>query len=393
MTPAFVHSLAEDLLQSGWDTELLAPHAAGASTRDTIGTVPVRRFRYQWPAALQTLCYDGGAAVRLRRQPLNWLNVPPFVVAEIVATVRHARAMKADVINAHWILPQGLAGAIASRTCDIPLVITAHGGDVFGLRGHLATRVKRSLLNAAHVVTANSSATESALRAIAPRATFVRVPMGVDIVAPDMNRVAALERQYRDKDGPLLVFVGRLIARKGIDDLISALDLLRAQHPRLRCVIVGDGPEREVYELQAATAGLTGQLAFTGWVEPEEVLAYMAAADCFVGLSKDGPDASAEAQGLTFIEAMSVGTPVVATRSGGIADAVRHEETGLLVEQASPEAAAAAISRIISDPALARLLGENGRRVARDEFSRAQSGARMADAFNLARESHARKQK
>lgn len=187
------------------------------------------------------------------------------------------------------------------------------------------------------------------------------------------------------------MFVGRLSERKGIDDLIDAVGIPSDQEPRLRCLIVGEGRECELYERQVIGLGLDERVVFSGWIEPREIPAYMTVADCLVGLSKHGPDASAEAQRLTFIEAVSVGTPLVATRSGGIEDAVRDGATGLLVEQASPRSAAAAIKRLLDSPELEQRFGENGRRVAREEFSRQRLAARMAGACELARDRFAQR--
>ncbi|MCZ6894016.1 MAG: glycosyltransferase family 4 protein, partial [Gammaproteobacteria bacterium] len=92
--------------------------------------------------------------------------------------------------------------------------------------------------------------------------------------------------------------------------------------------------------------------------------------DVFVGPSKRAKSGGVEGQGLTFIEAMLAGTPVIATRSGGIPDAVRHEDTGLLVSENAPEEIAAAIGRLVRDPGLAQRLAAGAREMVMSEFSR-----------------------
>jgi phosphatidyl-myo-inositol dimannoside synthase len=97
--------------------------------------------------------------------------------------------------------------------------------------------------------------------------------------------------------------------------------------------------------------------------------------------SKEAPDGWVEAQGLTVVEAMAVGTPVVATRSGGVGDAVVDGVTGLLVDERSPAALAAAILRLATDPSLAERCAAAGRRVAVERYSREATAAAFSDLF------------
>jgi glycosyltransferase involved in cell wall biosynthesis len=111
------------------------------------------------------------------------------------------------------------------------------------------------------------------------------------------------------------------------------------------------------------------------------VAAALAAADVVAAPSKRAPDGWVEAQGLTVVEAMAVGTPVVATRSGGVGDAVVDGETGLLVDEGSPAALAAAVSRLATDRALAERCAGAGRRVAVERYSREATAEAFSDLF------------
>jgi glycosyltransferase involved in cell wall biosynthesis len=176
----------------------------------------------------------------------------------------------------------------------------------------------------------------------------------------------------------LLVFVGRLVEEKGISDLIRAVALLVAELPDATVMILGDGQERADMEALASRLDVSDRVHFLGWVESEEVPAYLAAADIFVGPSKRAANGWVEAQGLTFVEAMLARTPVIATRSGGIPDAVRHEETGLLVSENAPEEIAAAISRLVADPTLASRLKDSGYALALRDFTRETTANMLA---------------
>lgn len=384
-TTPFVWHLAQDLQGLGWSVDVLAPHAPDAAITETLGGVRVERFRYLWPEGQQTVCYQGGALVNLRQRPWNRLKLAPLVAAQWAAVARRLATGHYDLLHSHWILPQGFVGMMARPFGRIPHVVTVHGSDLFGLRGALMDTFKRRVLHQADAVTVNSCFTEAAVRQLAPETRGLhRIPMGVAIRLPDAAvhaRASELRRRYRKGQGPLLVFVGRLIEEKGPEDLIRAIDFLGNALPDVTALIVGDGPERRALEDLVAQLLLTGRIEFPGWIDPSELGAWLAAADCFVGPSRRAPNGGVEAQGLTFIEAMAAGTPVIATRLGGIPDAVIHETTGLLVDERAPEQIAAAVQRLVADPRFAVTLAEQGRRHAVGHFSRAASAGAFGELF------------
>lgn len=382
-TTPFVLHLAQDLIKLGWQVEVLAPHAAGAARHEILHGVPVWRFRYLWPASQQTVCYQGGALVNLRRQRTNWLKLPLLVFFEWLALMVLLTRRRYDLINAHWILPQGFVAVVAAWLFRKPVVITVHGGDVFGLRGRLMAWFKRLALRRATAVTVNSSATEAAVLEIAPGLPSIhRIPMGVSVPASPIEADAAtLRNRFRRGEGPLLVFVGRLVEEKGISDLIRAVALLVAELPNATVMILGDGQERADIEALASRLDVSDRVHFLGWVESEQVPAYLAAADIFVGPSKRAANGWVEAQGLTFVEAMLARTPVIATRSGGIPDAVRHEETGLLVSENAPEEIARAVEELHNDRSLACRLAKAGYALALDKFTRERSAEAFDELF------------
>ena len=375
-TASFLLRLAQDFMAQGWQVEVLAPHAAGLKSRESLNGVPVTRFRYAWPESQQTLCYQGGALFNLRRRPANWLKVPVFVACQYLALRRLLRTRPCQAVHAHWVLPQGLVAVAAGR--GVPIVISVHGSDVFALRELLWTWFKRVALRRAAAVTVNSSATEAAVRAIAPDIPVpLRIPMGAAVAGSPRER-EDLRRSLRLGDGPVLLFVGRLVAQKGVADLLQALVILADDWPAVRAVIVGDGPERARLEARARALKIDDRVHFAGPVDPARVPDFLAMADVFVAPSKTDRDGAAEGQGLAVIEAMLAGLPVVASRSGGMVDAVRPDETGLLVDENAPDQIASAVARLLRDPAMARRLADQARAMAMNSYS----AAATADAFS-----------
>ena len=383
-TTPFVLHLAQDLHELGWQVDILAPHAEGTALRENFGGVRVERFRYLWPSSLETVCYQGGALINLRKNRINYFKLPALIASKWLNLVFRLTGGKYDLLHSHWILPQGFTGILAAGLFGIPHVTTVHGGDVFGLQGGLLTKFKRFTLRNADAVTVNSSVTEKAVNEIAPELKELHlIPMGVStrgVKTP--NSSMEIRHQYRRGNGPLLIFVGRVVEEKGVEDLIRAVAILAPRFPDITALIVGEGQDRPVLEEISKTLGLSDRVIFTGWVEPDMIPAYLAAGDIFIGPSREASDGWIEAQGLTFIEAMVAKTPVIATRVGGIIDSVRHEETGLLVNERSPKEIAAAVEKLSQEPLLADKLRESGYKLAVNEFSRASSAQAFSNLFN-----------
>lgn len=363
----------------------MAPHAEGAKRHETLGGVEVCRFRYLLPASLETVCYQGGALINLRKDRLNYAKLPALVFFEWLRTFCWLRTRKFDILHSHWLLPQGFVGALAAGPLGIPHVCTVHGGDVFGLQGNFLQKFKSFAIRHADAVTVNSSATRQAvLRLVPDYSALQTIPMGVTAaVAPPQRQVQAeaLRSRFRRGQGPLLLFVGRLVEEKGLDDLLEALALLRNSHHDTTLVVIGEGQDRPFLEKQVRDCGLIGRVMFSGWLNSDQIPGYLAAADIFVAPSRTSPDGWVEAQGLTIIEAMMAGLPVIATRTGGIVDSVEHEVSGLLVPERSPVELATAITRLVNEPALSKRLGQRARHEAVAKFSREASAGQFSGLF------------
>jgi glycosyltransferase involved in cell wall biosynthesis len=162
---------------------------------------------------------------------------------------------------------------------------------------------------------------------------------------------AAIPRQRHDAGPPRIVTVGRLKAPKDPLTLVRALASLGAAP--FEAVIVGDGPDRPSVEAELERLGLGPVARLVG--ERDDVLELLGGADIFVLSSRS------EGLPLSILEAMSAGLPVVASRVGGVPELVLDGETGLLVPPGEPSSLAAAIERLLVDPALRNRLGAAGR--------------------------------
>src|SRR5574342_348415 len=132
----FLRHLANHLSDRGIDIRVLAP-ADQQRGRTVEKKVTVYRFQY-FPRSLQTLAYGSGMLPNLRRRPWLWIQVPFFLASLTYSLLRLIRRDRPDLIHAHWILPQGLIAVFAKSFHGVPVIVTAHGTDAFGLQSGFA---------------------------------------------------------------------------------------------------------------------------------------------------------------------------------------------------------------------------------------------------------------
>lgn len=356
-TTPFILQFAQELMRQGCEIDVLAPHAPGARLAEKIDGVSVERFRYFKPESAEDVCYSGGALFNLKKSRVTAAKLPALVGAQWSAIRSRVRVRRYDVVSAHWLLPQGWTAVHACHGGP-PVVSTVHGSDVFGLSHPVLTRFKRSALRGSAAVTVNSSATHDQVRDLNVWLPDIRViPMGIDVSATAEERLVAHWRQFRRPGGPLVAFVGRLIDCKGVDDLLRAAAQTVGGLPQLTVVIAGTGPLREQLEALARDLGLSDRVHFVGWLARNQVTALQTAADIVAMPSRTAADGSREAQGVSLVEAMALGKPIVAGRVGGIPDAISDNVNGLLVPERNPGALRVAIGRLATDAAYAEKLG------------------------------------
>lgn len=280
-------------------------------------------------------------------------------VGELIRVVRRFRP---DLVHAH-----GSKGGVMARMARlgaprIPLVFTPHG---FAFAGHFSRGWETRSFRAA----------ESALAPLATRiicvceaearlarlvgARRVRVVHnGIDPPSefgpePMVRGLAA--------DGPLIGVLSGLRPGKGLETMIEAISLVRADGSRAQLVVAGEGVERARLERLAVDRGISDAVHLVG-LSPDPY-AFLGAIDAFVLPSW------AESFPYSVLEAMAVGLPIVATRVGGVPEAIENGVSGLLVEPRSPDQLAASVNAIVGDPVTAATLGAAARRRREQSFS------------------------
>lgn len=364
--PGFVSYLSRELARSH-TVKVLAPYYPGTLRHETLfhgnDSVEVFRFRYFIPG-LQSLAYDGGILAKIRHNPLNLILVPFFIAAQLYSVAKLQRQFNFDVIHAHWIIPQGLVACIY-RTLwrhSPPVIITSHGGDLYALRGMFLNRVKRWILSRATSVTVVSQAMRPHCIDLGCDEAKISVrPMGVD-----------LEKTFTPGDGTIvrhgLIFVGRLVEKKGVEYLVRAMSRLVETSPELMLVIIGSGPDQPKLLNLTHELHLDNNIEFVGSLSNTELPDRFRAAQIAIMPSVIAESGDQEGLGLVAVEAMGCGCAVVASDLPAVRDAVLDGETGLMAIPGDATSLAEKISTLLANDDLRRRLAANGRDYALQKF-------------------------
>jgi len=327
-------------------------------TNETLDGVEVVRYRYA-PLRWESLVNDGGVTANLRRHRWKFLLLPTFLACQLLTAWRLLRRDRIDVIHAHWLLPQGLVAALLQLLPgrSVPFLVTSHGADLHALRGRTMDALKRFVLRRATAATVVSRSMRTVLDAIGADVAKVEVrPMGVDM------RTRFLPDQAVKRSDSEILFVGRLVEKKGLRHLIAAMPDILAAHPAASLIIAGFGPEEPALRVQVAALGLQEKVLFLGAVPQAELPVLYRRAAVFVAPFVQAASGDQEGLGLVLVEAIGCGCPVIAGDVPAVAD--------LPVEavRADAESLAAAIGEVLAAPMRTLAVAEASRAYCIEHF-------------------------
>jgi glycogen(starch) synthase len=340
-----VHALCEAMAAAGHEVTVVSRHAPGAAYDEVTGGVRVVRVPEDPPV------FDFAESL------LSWTMA--FNHALTRAALAVADQVEPEVVHAHdWLVAH--AATTLKHHLGVPLVATVHATEAGRHQGWLPAAMNRSIhmvewwltYEARRVVTCSEYMRWEVTRLFdLPPDKVTPIPNGVDPAPVDHDAAAALRAEH----GPFLLFAGRLVYEKGVQDVLRAMPRLRRRHPGLRLLVAGEGPQADDLRAQARALRLGRAVEWLGFVEPERLAALSAAADCALVPSIYEPF------GMVALEAAAAGTPLVVADTGGLREFVRHEGTGLRFAPGDVAGLADAVSLLRRDEVLARRLVRTAR--------------------------------
>jgi len=263
------------------------------------------------------------------------------------------------VMHAHFF-NDGVDAIRLAAKLDIPLVTTVHGHDItkhdnagaeLELRQDFFARVDR-------VIAVSRFMARQALERGCPEHKLLQHYIGIDLQKFTQPRA--------ESEHPSILFVGRLVEKKGCTYLLQAVESLQPRFPELTLTIVGDGELRHSLEREAAHRGVN--VEFTGSESAQQIRERLARCWVFAAPSITADSGDTEGLGMVFLEAQALQAPVVSFRSGGVVEAVAEDVSGLLCGEKDVETLSANIARLLENPSLRRHMGDAGRRRVETEF-------------------------
>ena len=328
----FIWEAVRAVARHGHQVRVVAMHHPDALNHEIIDGIEIRRPTYWWPVSKEMLRKDvGGLPINWRRYPLARLQMVPFILVHWLAALRCAWGC--DVVHAHWTL-SAAAAYMGKGIHRRPIVATLQGSDIFqAVKLPLVTPIVRYILRRCDQVTVLSQALKRATAEIGISSDDICiVPNGVDI-----KNFVPLNQNCREN---IILYVGSLIDRKGVNYLIDAFCNVRTQLPDYRLMIIGDGPAAKALKDQSTRLGIADLVDFYGFMPQDDIKFWMQRARLFVLPSVE------EGLGVVLLEALACGTPIVASSVGGIVDVVT-EDVGCLVPPADVQAFSEAIVQVL----------------------------------------------
>jgi 1,2-diacylglycerol 3-alpha-glucosyltransferase len=323
--------------------------------------------------------YIGSVKIPVYQDIHASLRIPTEILEDILA-------WHPDIVHSNCEFFTFSFARTVSKKARVPLVHTYHTMYESYVRyvrlreswGEIATGkfVRSRLGKVRHLVAPTRKVAES-LRGFGLSGKIHVVPTGIDLemfrVAQDKEKILGLRKTLGiEEDAPVLVSVGRLAKEKNCAELIENMAKIVKWNPRVMLLFVGDGPDRSDLEHLADESGLASNIVFAGMVDPSQVNSHYRVGDLFVAASRS------ETQGLTYIEALASGIPVVCRKDKCIEDVVIDGKNGFTYEQ--PDEYCTAIRRLLEDPSSYAAMKEQARKSV-ERFSLERFGADMEEIY------------
>jgi glycosyltransferase involved in cell wall biosynthesis len=382
----FVKDLSISLAKRGFDVHVLVPHCSNLKLRERLGLLEMHRFTYFYPRSFEKLAY-GGMLPNLKKNPLLIVEAPFLFLSELKNIFKIVKQEKINLIHSHWLLPQGLTGAIARKQLDIKHLLTIHAAGLFILeRLPFKREIADFIATYSDAITIVSGfGRERFLSLLSPSVRkntekkIELISMGTDVsmFREEVNK-KSLKKKYNVTSKNTLLFIGRLAEKKGLAYLIRAMPRIIKKEKNTLLLVLGDGPLRQQLEALTKKLNIQNNVRFVGYISGKDKVDYFRLADILVVPSIVTKSGDTEGLPVTIIEGMASGLAIVATNVGGAPDIIKNNKNAFMIEQKSPKQIAEKVLTLLQNPRKMRFLSREALKTG-NNYDWSVIGKRYAD--------------
>jgi len=345
------------LKQQGHNVEVVAPGDSTSKSEETIDGIKIHRFSYFFPKKWQKVAYGPGIPTNLKKSWAARLQVPFFTLSFFLKALKHSK--KSDLIHCQWI-PPAFIGLMVRKFRKTPVIVTVRRLS----KSRIMMPINKYVLNNADLVLFNSNYMKNeCLKVSSPRSCKV-FHNSLDTKKFSPLNKSEIEKIRKDngipKNSKILLFLGHLIEKKGVEYLIEAFPAILKSHPDTFLFVGGYGPKEKSLKDLVKRFGIEDKVLFTGKIESDQTQKYFNIADIFVLPSIIDSKGDTETLGVVAMEALSCETPVIASNVGGLIDVI-DDSCGIFVQPKNTMELHKAICNLLADDSKREQLGKNGR--------------------------------
>jgi len=359
---AFMKEFSDGLTQAGNKVCVVTPY--DKEFKRTGDPFKIYTYKYIWPDSFHVLGYSRSMQADISLKKKTYFLLPFLIFFGIIKLLAVVKKEKIELINTHWILPNGLIAVIVSKITKVPYVITLPGTDAYlAYRYKLFGKVAKWIANNSSGITSNSSWHLKRILNLGANCQLTKVisyPVDVSRFKPAKTGLVKLRKKFSLAPTDLIILaIGRLVYKKGFSYLVKAMVSVTKKYPGAKLLIGGDGDLKDELEKLSIKLSLENSVIFLGIIRRDDIARYYNLADVMVVPSIVDKRGNVDGGPLVSFESMACAKPQVVTNVLGVADIVDKQ---FVVPQKSKQALANAIGKLLNSKKLRIRVGKESRK-------------------------------
>lgn len=383
-TAAFMRPFVEGLVEAGNKVVLLTPYIDNFVNDSKL--YKVIKYKYIWPDKWHKLGYSSSMKADVDLKFFNFLLLPLMLLSGSISLVRTIKKYKIDVVNVHWIIPNGLMAYLASKITKIPYVITIPGTDAYLVyKNKIFAKLAKVIANSSSGIISNSSFLLKRITDLGIKnkpTDIISYPVDVHHLRVSNRGVVSLRSKLNITNTDLIIMaVGRLVYKKGFRYLIESMPLVLKKYPQSKLIIGGDGDLKEELNKLAAKLEVKNNILFVGNINRDKMLSYYNLADIFVAPSVIDEKGNVDGGPVVSYESMACGKPQIATDILGVSSIIKDDVNGYVVKQKNRVELARAINKLLLSKSKRNRMGNKNRLLIKETLSTRSIGLEYTKFF------------